>query len=166
MATSCDVIIGNEHYSGDNTFDEEEEMFKEIQIGNAMTEIMEKEIKLIKLLKPITEFDINKIKISFIPSNHKNTLILDLDETLIYSFNAYTKEKTFHTLPIITVKYASTPSNSITHTQFVKRPFLETFLYNAAKLYEIIVNSLYSYSLQQKKIILMPLLIRLTRRIL
>ena len=117
----------------------EDEMSLEIKIHTILSEDVEKQLKLIPHIKPVSLLEIENKKVVLSPSIKKHTLILDLDDTLVCTLQYSTTHQLYKKSIIHRVKYFSKSTTQLNNVQFVKRPYLEIFLADASRKYEIIV---------------------------
>ena len=114
-------------------------MQQEIKLNNALTSYIEKDLKLIPTLYPITMNEWSSKKLS-LPMNNKYscTVILDLDETLIHSFDDITSIDT-------TIKNRKEYVQINSQISLLIREGLEYFLTQLSKKCELIVSAITRY---------------------
>jgi TFIIF-interacting CTD phosphatase-like protein len=122
----------------DITEDSLEEIGKYLEIQNLMTEELEINLKLIAVLSSPSprELLLKSIKIPK-PKRYRKTIVLDLDETLIHSFNYLMCNDTYKGSPVSMLTSFKEKYSSF--IQFIKRPYLHEFLEALSQDFELIV---------------------------
>lgn len=123
-----------------STIELEDEMFLEIRMSSLLTEAIEKELLIINKLQPILPEEIAAKQV-LIPRKYayKNTVILDLDETLIHTLQVETAEKTYNKLEVINLKCFFPALQKDMPFQIIKRPSMDLFIEMLSLKFEIIV---------------------------
>lgn len=134
----------------------EAEMNMEIKIHTTLSEDVEMQLKYIPHIKPVSLLEIESKRIVLPITSKKHTLILDLDETLICALQSEIKHSLCNNLPVYKAKYFSKSTTLINIVQFVKRSYLDAFLEDASRTYEIVVLTINRFSLPQRRSMQMP----------
>lgn len=97
-----------------------------------LSDEMEKELAVIKTFESVKECELRAVAIP--ATNKRITVVLDIDETLIHTFDAYKEDKNAINL---TIGIDNGKSHAL--IQFLKRPHLDFFLKSVYNLFEVIV---------------------------
>ena len=124
-----------------STAEEEDEMFLEIRLSTLLTTDIDKDLKIISKLMPIQDFELKDKKVKLeIKTQFKNTIILDLDETLVHTLHENTNEVFYNHLEVLNLRCFFENSKKEIPFQVVKRPLLELFFELLSNKFEIIVS--------------------------
>jgi hypothetical protein len=123
------------------TAEEEDEMFLEIHLSSLLTDAIEKDLMVISKLPPVQEAEIIKKKVKLPKKSlFKNTVILDLDETLTHTLHEKIDDSLLNHLEVVNLKCRFAIPMQEMSFQIVKRPLLEQFIEMLSNKFEIIVN--------------------------
>ena len=119
----------------------------ELRMSSLLTDVVEKELKVATKLLPIKSEELKNYMTKIPKGIYKNTLILDMDETMIHTLQTNISDSKLAEIGGRIIKVTSDNNGNSVPIQILIRPGLKDFLNNVSAMFNLIVIQLHRYLL-------------------